>query len=212
MDHTPARLPTEPAARPSTDEFSLSTDQPVGFWGQVSWSHQRKRIRRFIMHTVLGADDTPHRIAWGFAIGMFIAFTPTFPFQMGLIFLTSWALGANKLVGVPLAWLTNPLTMGPIYYACYVLGCHMLLVPVGDVHFGEALAAATPQEQFKLFMDEVWRIFWPLLVGCTAVGLVLAVPSYFVVKQAVIRHRRRVAEKRLRLSGQFPVPDGPKQV
>jgi len=41
-----------------------------------------KRLKRFLVHNVLHVDDTPHRIALGVAIAIFVTWTPTIGFQM----------------------------------------------------------------------------------------------------------------------------------
>jgi len=80
-----------------------------------------KRIEKFFIYRVLHVDDTPHRIALGVAVGIFVTWTPTIGFQMILTVLLSWLLGANKLVGVPFVWISNPVTLPPIYGPnCYV--------------------------------------------------------------------------------------------
>ena len=75
-----------------------------------------RRAQRFVKYRILHVDDTPHRIALGVAIGMFVAWTPTIGFQMGLTVLLCALFRANKLVGVPLVWISNPLTIIPVYF------------------------------------------------------------------------------------------------
>ncbi len=102
-----------------------------------------RRIRRFILHNVLHADDPPHRLALGAAIGMFVTFTPTIGFQMVIVVFLSWLMGANKVVGLPIVWLSNPATFVPLYYSCYVIGRSVLgWTPIGDAWWSE-LAAPT---------------------------------------------------------------------
>ena len=74
-----------------------------------------RKSRRFIVHRVLHADDTPHRIALGVAAGLFIGLTPTVGFQMVLAVALAAALRANKVVCIPMVWITNPFTIIPIY-------------------------------------------------------------------------------------------------
>ena len=80
------------------------------------------RTKRFFIFRVLHVDDTPHRIALGVAVGIFVTWTPTIGAQMLLTVLLSWLLRANMLVGVPFVWISNPLTVVPIYGPSYVLG------------------------------------------------------------------------------------------
>ena len=67
-----------------------------------------KRMASFFVHRVLHVPDTPHRIALGVAIGIFVAWTPTIRFQMVLTVVLAWLLGANKSVGVPFVWISCP--------------------------------------------------------------------------------------------------------
>ena len=74
-----------------------------------------QRLKDFIVHKVLRLDDTPHRIALGVAIGFFVTWTPTIGIQMILVVALATLLKANKLVGVPFVWISNPFTIVPIY-------------------------------------------------------------------------------------------------
>ena len=76
-----------------------------------------RRTRRFLIVKVLHANDTPHRIALGIAIGVFIGLTPTVGLQMIIALALATALRANKVVCIPMVWITNPVTLVPIYSA-----------------------------------------------------------------------------------------------
>lgn len=102
------------------------------------WLKRQARIRRSIkgtyIHRLLGEKlfgkylwvHDRRAISGSMALGVFIALTPTIPFQMLLA-----ALGALKLrVNLPLAlaacWITNPLTSAPIYLFCWRWGRYLL--------------------------------------------------------------------------------------
>ena len=84
------------------------------------------RIERFLIYRVMSLDDTPHRLALGVAIGIFVTWTPTIGLQMVITFLLSALFRANKFVGVPFVWISNPLTIVPIYGPNYLVGCWLL--------------------------------------------------------------------------------------
>jgi uncharacterized protein (DUF2062 family) len=152
------------------------------------------RSRRFIFHKMLHADDPPHRIALGVAIGMFYTFTPFIGVQMVLVVGTAWLLRANKVVGVPLVWISNPATFVPIFYPCYLIGRAILGWPgVGRQWWEELLtdpptgfAAAT-----QFYWGRVLEIFSPLMLGCCVVGLPLSIFSYLATRITVERYRAR---------------------
>ena len=56
-----------------------------------------------------------------FAIGLFNAFVPV-PFQMWLSALAAIVFKVNLPLSVALVWISNPLTMPPMFYGCYLVG------------------------------------------------------------------------------------------
>lgn len=152
------------------------------------------RLKRFFVYRVLHVDDTPHRIALGLAIGIFVTWTPTIGFQMALTVALAWVLRANKAVGVPFVWISNPLTLLPIYWPSYRLGCWLLGGNYDSRRFFDFLAAAASPggflERLGAFWRSVWLIFWPLWVGSVVVALLLGVLAYFATLYAVIKYRQ----------------------
>lgn len=65
-------------------------------------------------------------VATGLALGLFIAFTPTIPFQMALAATGAFLLKLNLPAAVVGVWVTNPLTAVPIYLSANRLGRRLL--------------------------------------------------------------------------------------
>lgn len=158
-----------------------------------------KHIKRFFIYRVLHVDDTPHRIALGVAIGIFITWTPTIGLQMALVVALAALLRANKVVGVPFVWISNPVTLVPIYGPNYWLGTKIL---GGSYDFSKLSpfvdAVATGGNWFERLhaaWDAMWIVFWPLWLGSAVVGGALAVVTYFAIRYAVVRYRRFWHEK-----------------
>ncbi len=150
-----------------------------------------RRLKRFFIYRVLSLDDSPHRIALGVAIGVFICWTPTIPCQMILTVAISTLIGANRFVGVPFVWISNPVTMWPIFGSSYYLGEWMLGGKFRSVQFLREMSfSANPIEIAQTFWQAIWHIFWPLWLGSVIAGLVLAVLTYFATYRAVVVFRR----------------------
>lgn len=142
-------------------------------------------------------EDTPHRIALGSAVGAFFAFQPlVIGGQM------AWAAGCarllrgNMLASLPWSWLTNPLTVAPIYYGCYRLG--RVIAPVGkDIGFEDIRAIYGHMDDLGLWgaAKEGWRlivdIVVPLQIGCAIAGLAAAAAVYFGVLRLTRWAQRR---------------------
>jgi hypothetical protein len=65
-------------------------------------------------------------LAGGLTAGLFIAFTPTIPFQMLLSTIVVIALRVNLPIALAACWLTNPVTAVPIFMAAHKFGRHLL--------------------------------------------------------------------------------------
>jgi len=160
-----------------------------------------KKTKDFFIYRVLHVDDTPHRIALGVAIGIFITWTPTMGIQMILTVLVSAIFRANKAVGVPFVWISNPLTIIPIYYPNYLVGCWLLGRGYEDFSFIETITRELPEGFWASLAawwthmgTAFWHVFAPLWVGSIIVGLVLGAITYPLVYYAVVGyrgHRRR---------------------
>jgi uncharacterized protein (DUF2062 family) len=153
----------------------------------------RRRVRYFVFHTVLHADDPPHRLALGLAIGMFITFTPTVGFQMILTAFFAWLLRANKVVGLPVVWISNPATIPPIFYLCYRVGRLVLqMEPVG-VEWWATLSQppATFSDRVSFYWERFTDIAAPLWVGSLIVALIVGYVTYYVSYYAIYGYRMK---------------------
>ncbi len=159
-----------------------------------------KVAKDFCVYKVLHADDPPHRLALGIAVGMFVTLTPLIGIQMMLSVFLAWLLRANKLVGIPLVWISNPFTIIPIYYPCYRLGCAILGEPVVNekwdqlgTEWHELLAdpATTWGLKVRFWWEGLMDIVQPLCVGCLVVATLMGVLSYYLSLLAIRSYRLR---------------------
>ncbi len=148
--------------------------------------------RRFVIRKVLHADDPPHRLALGIAIAVFFAFTPTIGFQTVLAVACAWLLGANKAVGVPVVWISNPATFVPIYYPCYRLGLWLLELPAKRRTWWRELAHPPEGwwEGIEFYWGRMAEIWMPLWLGCLIVATVAGIASYFITRGLIVAYRR----------------------
>lgn len=108
-------------------------------------------------------------------IGSFCMMLPV-PFQMVLGSVFAYYFRANIPLATALAWVTNPLTMWPIWYGGYVFGTWILGTP--DLH--EASAHITLGSQ--LWFDEVFPLIWkPFYFGNMILGTIIGVVLYTLI-------------------------------
>lgn len=113
-----------------------------------------------------------HSLAKACFVGLFCAFLPI-PFQMVVAAAGAIWLHANLSVSVALVWLTNPLTMPPIFYLAYKVGGWILLLPEKEFHFEPSL------EWVLHSMSLIWQ---PFLLGCLLLGLLSGVLGYIAIQ------------------------------
>lgn len=176
------------------------------------------RLQR-VFRRLARSSGTPEHVALGAAIGMVVGMTPTVGFQMMLCIPICLLFRANPLAAVPIVWITNPVTLIPIYSFNYWLGT--LLVRQGpriSQFESELKEVARISEEvgvwagLKQLATIGWEIQLPLWTGCFLVGFTLAVPTYLVFYHTVKRIRdrmelrKRQRHERVReLLGQPPV-------
>lgn len=103
-----------------------------------TWRKKQKQIRKSLQDTyfcrvwgeklwaaVLWRTDK-RSIAGGLTLGVFIAFTPTIPFQMVLTGLGALYFRVNLPIALAACSITNPFTIIPIYGAAWKLGRYIV--------------------------------------------------------------------------------------
>ena len=164
-----------------------------------------RALLRRTAHSILSLHGSPRDIALGAAIGVFVAFTPTVGFQMLIAALIATLLGANRPAAVIGPWITNPLTIPPIYALTYWIGTFFRKGPAaGEVyHRMVAVVASLKQlswyafhKQLTSFLKAGANVFVQMMIGGIIVGLICAGISYPLTLRAVNRYRRRRLRKR----------------
>ena len=124
---------------------------------------------------------------------MFVTFTPTVGFQMVLVVFLAWLLRANKAVGVPLVWITNPATIVPIFYTCYRVGRFVLQQEGVGLEWWEELAHPTGSwwGHVVFYWKHIMEIASPLWVGSAIVATILGYISYYVSYYAIYGYRMK---------------------
>ncbi|MBV1907517.1 MAG: DUF2062 domain-containing protein [Pseudomonadales bacterium] len=100
-------------------------------------------------------------------IGCFCAFLPI-PFQMIPAALLAIASRCNLPIAVALVWISNPLTIGPLFYFAYRLGA-WLLNTEPTIH-----AVELNVEWLTIQLHHIWK---PLLLGSITCGWVAGVSA-----------------------------------
>ena len=127
-------------------------------------------------------------VAGAFAVGLFFAWVPV-PFQMVLSAGTAIWLGTNLPLSVVLVWVTNPITIPPMFYFAYIFGTWIVGAPVTDFAF---------ELTMNWLLNELSAIWMPFLVGCFTLATISSIIGYLTVEgvwRYLILNRRSTSQR-----------------
>ncbi|WP_319381648.1 DUF2062 domain-containing protein [Thiomicrorhabdus sp.] len=108
-------------------------------------------------------------------IGAFCMMLPV-PFQMVLGSIFAYYLRANIPLATALAWITNPLTMWPIWYGGYVFGTWVLGTPDLFDQFGSIPLGSA--QWFNEVFPHIWQAFF---FGNILLGILFGTIFYLLI-------------------------------
>lgn len=156
-----------------TNEQGDTTKERRDRW----WTSPRMVLRRILL-----LEDSHHSIALGTTIGMFMSMTPTVGFQMILIVLLAAATGRffrfNRVAALLATYVSNPVTVVPIYYIDYRVGAIFFSGRVTWQTFVDVLGVnseLTSWEKIRWLCVEVGA---PLIVGSIVVATIVGLATY----------------------------------
>jgi uncharacterized protein (DUF2062 family) len=134
-----------------------------------------------------------HSVAKAFAIGLFCAWLPL-PFQTIIAATLAVYFSAHLPLSVVLVFITNPITIPPMFYFAYWLGNKLLLREVDNFNF---------ELSWEWLMTGMLQVWQPLFFGSLILGIVSSIVGYIAI-HVLWRHnihcrwKERKAHRRLR--------------
>lgn len=142
---------------PSKEE--ISANKALSFLGKVLHDGQLWHLHR-------------RSVALAFLVGLFWAFIPM-PFQMVPAAVCSVIIRCNLPIAVALVWITNPITLIPIFYFNYKFGAYLLDIPAQ-----QSESALT----FDWFVDQLSAIWLPLYFGSLILAITFGIIGFISVR------------------------------
>jgi uncharacterized protein len=187
-----------------------------------------KRAINYLVHRVRRLPDTPHRVARGSALGVFLAFSPFFGLHLVAALIAPFLVRGNVIASVLTSFVGNPITWPFIIPAALglgrgVLGSYYLgpdrSVPEAVGHatsdlwhnFMAIFTSATAQWQGLLgFWHEV---FLPYLVGGGILGLFFGGIAYVLTLRLlnayqIARYKKFQKRREARDQARGSIPNG----
>ncbi|MGE4550406.1 MAG: DUF2062 domain-containing protein [Opitutales bacterium] len=170
---------------------------------------RRSTVHRYPILKWFGESAKKRSYLWSFRsremviaiyLGMIVALMPLVGVQMLLVSLLAiFLVRANLPVLVGLQWISNPLTMGPIYYADYQIGMALMQMVGLEPEVNPILRADYDWAHFKWSdLTGLMDTFPPMLLGGLVLGSFAGVLGVAIYKYLAKRARAGYAfEKEL---------------
>ena len=111
-------------------------------------------------------------VASAAALGLFIAFMPILG-QMIIAATLAVLFRVNLPMSISAVWISNPLTIAPIYFYAYKVGAWVLQRPTE--HYDLSLS-------WEWIISEFLLIWQPLLLGCFIYGMIAAILGVLFIR------------------------------
>lgn len=164
-----------------------------------------RMLRYRMIIPLVRSMDNPQLVARGVAIGLLLGFTPTVGLQMWLIFVF-WLFSRkflgwdfNPILAIAWSYLSNPLTMVPLYYVFYVTGS-VMMGSLGSYSFSDftavmdRLGGAESEHFWTVALDfatQLWNNFGlQIFIGCLPYSVGGAILGYVWVMHFFVTRSR----------------------
>jgi uncharacterized protein len=166
-----------------------------------------RRAVEYLAHRVRRLPDSPHRIALGFACGVFACFTPFFGLHFLLAAALAWAVRGNLIASLIGTGVGNPLTFP--FIAALALGLGREILGYGASGSDAAKVSDAFAQAFVVIREAVTSLFgyghaewyrlepffhyvlWPYFVGGLLPGLLAGVVTYWLARPLVAAYQAR---------------------
>ena len=160
--------------------------------------HKHLRVFGTLLHEPNLWHLNRYSVTGAVTIGLFVGYIPV-PFQMVIAAAMAIAARVNLPLSAAMVWVTNPVTMPPMYYFAYKTGTWLLDTPERPFHF---------ELSFQWLLGELGAIWQPFLLGCFVLGILSAGVGNLLVRglwrlriARYVKRRKREAQGRDQESG-----------
>jgi hypothetical protein len=141
-----------------------------------------KKIKGFFI-TLVELNNTPHEIALGVAVGVFIGITPLYGFHTILAVLAALLIPRTHKIAIIIGSnISLPITAPFISWTGYQIGRFLL-----NKNFPDIRLSTLKHFSYK----EIGDILYPLFLGSFILGIIGAFVFYFIILFAIKKKRGR---------------------
>jgi len=162
-------------------------------WPCMGWP----RALVYYWHRLQRIPGSPESVAAGFACGAAASMMPLMGLHFILSALFAWALRGSIIASAFGTVVGNPWTFPFIWIGTYEIGTFVLDTDreiVGERPFRRmfaGLAQSIRTLDGAMFIENVWPIWWPMMLGSIPVAIAVGLLTYWLLSKPLRAARRR---------------------
>lgn len=149
------------------------------------------------LNQFLHLHESPHRTALAFALGVVIAFSPTYGLHTASVILCAWGFRLNFIAILSGSLINNPWTLVPILGLTFWTGFELTSYPPVSFTWDDMSLAS--------FYTDILPYFLPFMIGGIVLSLVGGMLGYPIAYIVISRYRTL---RRRQPSEREPLPPG----
>jgi uncharacterized protein (DUF2062 family) len=143
------------------------------------------RFIKYYFLRLIRIKGEPYELALGMALGVFSAMLPILPFHIALAVALALVFRVSKITAAIGVWVSNPFTWYLLYFYNYKIGTFVLGLSGDERSFfsimGSIKESGETLETILRIAHASWTIIAAFVIGGLIMGVVAAVPSYFIL-------------------------------
>ena len=148
-----------------------------------------------IFKTLLQTNASSYAVATGAACGVSVSFTPFVGFHLVLAMLTAFILRANLSAAAISTVFGNPWTfpfiwISILYSGEFMLGHHHSTENIHFEEFFKQMFITLQHFDFSGFLNDVWPILYPMMIGSIPFYLLSWIITYIITKKIIEKNRK----------------------
>ena len=157
-----------------------------------------KRVNRKLKiyySKLIRSKGSVHSVAMGIAIGIFMSVA--IPLGQVLVAIPlAFLFKAHRGMAVLFTFISNPYTTPILYPAACLIGAKVLGISLSFVQIQSSMSEICSSFKFHEFSEIGWNLLVSFMVGGPILGIVMAVPGYFISIRIISTYRKRKEYRR----------------
>ena len=139
---------------------------------------------RSLVRQILHLQESPHRTALAFALGVFLTFSPPYGLHMMMAVFCAWAFRLNFVALLAGLCVNTPWTLVAVLGGTLWLGCVLLGIPFPtSLDWGDTSPSA--------IFNQIKPYLLPFIVGGTVLSVAAGLLAYLIAYWLITRYRER---------------------